>query len=67
MEEIQKDLETKKKVVVMTDHAAMDYPPFRKNFYCEVSRVYLSSPVLHSRIHFHTPARIVCRFRSCLG
>ena len=37
MEEIQKDLEKKKKDVVVTDHAAMDYPPFRKNFYCEVS------------------------------
>ena len=49
MEEIQKDLEKKKKDVVVTDHAAMDYPPFRKNFYCEVSL----QPLLHC-IHTRT-------------
>jgi hypothetical protein len=36
LEDLQKAAETKKKAVVMTDHKTIDYPHFRRNFYCEV-------------------------------
>ena len=39
LEEIKANLEKKKKEVVVTDHAAMNYPPFRKDFYCEVPEI----------------------------
>jgi len=39
LDELQSRLEKKKKEVVKTDHDAMNYPPFRKDFYCEVPEI----------------------------